>query len=165
MTIEEFWQFACKPYESETHYESIKTALRKRVRGVREDFQVRYLFDTRSLATLKRIIGFTWKKRPYDLTGLTKDELFAEALSHLLLKVLPKLKRAKRDWVAYLCQSVRNFLKDKARQDDRLLAQFDASVDVDRLTEINNISDPLELLIAKEDSAHDQENGNKPTTR
>jgi hypothetical protein len=61
VTIEEFWQFACKPYESETHYESIKTALRKRVRGVREDFQVRYLFDTRSLATLKRIIGFTWR--------------------------------------------------------------------------------------------------------
>ena len=153
VTIEEFWKFACKPVDSESDYERIKTALRKRIRGAPEDFQVRYVLDDRALETLKRIIDSTWKKRPYDLTGLTKDELFAEALSHLLLKVLPKLKRAKREWVAYLCQSVRNFLKDKAREDNRLFAHINASVDVDLLTELNNISDPIEHSIASRANA------------
>lgn len=118
-----------------------------------EDFQVRYVFDHRALATLKRIIGFTWKKRPYHLKGLSRSELFAEALSHLQLKVLPNLRRAKRNWVSYLCQSVRNFFKDKARQDSRLFAHISASVDVDRLTELDNISDPLEHSIASRANA------------
>jgi hypothetical protein len=149
VTIEEFWEFACKPYESESDYESIKTALRKRIRDAPADFQVRYLFDSRALTTLKRIIGFTWKKEPYSLKGLSRSELFAEALSHLQLKVLPNLRRAKRHWVAYLYQSVLNFFKDKARQDNRLFAHINASVDVDRLTELNNISDPIEHSIAR----------------
>ncbi len=148
VAIEEFWHFACKPYESESDYESIKTALRARIRGAPEDFEVRYTFDDRALVTLKRIIGFTWKKRPYHLVGLSRSELFAEALSHLQLKVLPHLRRVKRGWVAYLSKSVGNFFKDKAREDNRLFPHVNASVDVDQLTDLNNISDSIERSIA-----------------
>lgn len=153
VTIEEFWQFACKSYESQSDYESIKTALRKRVRGASEDFQVRYVFDHRALASLKRIIGFTWKERPYYLEGLSRRDLFAEALSHLQLKALPNLRRAEDHWVAYFCQIVRNFFKDKWRQDNRLFPHINASVDVDRLTEIDNISDPLDYSKAQRANA------------
>ena len=153
VTIEEFWHYACKPIESERRYQSVKKALRTKIGRAPEDFQVCFTFDDRALTSLKTIIRYTWSKRPYYLKGLTKTELFAESLSHLLLKVLPNLNLAKRDWVSYLCNSVRNFFKDKAREDNRIFSHVDALVDVEELTDLDSISDSLEYSTAKRANA------------
>jgi len=131
VSLDELWRFAFKS-QTQEEYESIKAEIRTRLPGQPENFQVRYLLDGEAEQVLWRIVKSV---RTYRLPITSVENLQNEALLHLIEKTLPSLWRAKRGWVSYLCQSVRNFYKDKARQESRIpIATGD-------LTEVADVED------------------------
>jgi hypothetical protein len=112
VSIEDFWDFACKPLSSEKEYDSIKAKIRSRLPEQPENFQIQYKFGEEVEDTLNRIVD---SLPPLLISGEDSTVLKLEALEHLKLKALPSLHQAKRGWVSYLRQSVRNFYADRVR--------------------------------------------------
>lgn len=116
VSLDELWRFAFKS-QTQEEYESTKAEIRTRLPGQPENFQVRYLLDDEAEQVLWRIVKSV---PPYRLASMNVEDLQREALLHLIEKSLPSFRQAKRGWVSYLRQSVRNFYKDKARQQKRI---------------------------------------------
>ena len=162
VSIEDFWRFVCKVNETKVEYESVKAELQTRLPEKQENFQIRFAFNEQAQATLKRIIESV---PPLLIRGEDSNVLKCLALEHLIQVTLPSLRRAKRSWFSYLRQSVRNFYKDKTRQDKKQFSAIGGSADADRLFDLSRFSDPEQLLMAQDSLKQEQDEVNKPVTR
>jgi hypothetical protein len=123
VSIGDFWRFAYQRVASKKDYEAIRREIRARLPGKPRDFAVRFEFDPEEVdQTLMRIVKSI---RPPRLRGeeWSKGQVLSlqfEALEDLKKSALPSLCNAKRGWVSYLRQSVRNFYKDGIRKIQRL---------------------------------------------
>jgi Helix-turn-helix domain len=136
--------------QSKREYEKLKNELRSRLRNAPENFKVRFRLDKSTLSTLERIVKSV---KPPRLSDATAQELQNDAVTHVLYRVLPDLWRAKKDWTHYAKRAVKNFYRDRVRQDKNPINRLNSLVDVDRLAELSNISDPWEYSIASGESA------------
>ena len=149
VSLDDLCRFVRQRPRSKRGYEKVKNELRSRLRHAPEEFKIRFRLDNSTTRQLERIVKSV---TPCRLRGVTAQQLQHEAIEHVVYKVLPNLWRAKKaHWTHYAKRAVKNFYRDKARQNNRLLAHIDAAIDFDQLTELDNISDPLEYWIAKQE--------------
>jgi hypothetical protein len=150
VSIEDFWRFCCREFKDQHEYETIKTEIRERLPGKPKIFAVRFQFNEKEInRVLTRIINTV---PPYRLpaeewNNQQKISLRFDALEHLKKHTLPALKNAKRGWVSYLRESVKNFYRDRYRKSKRL------DIPLSQLADQDLLSDAIEYRRWKESNS------------
>lgn len=125
VSLDELWRYAYKPRSTREEYEARKSEIRTRLPGRPEDFEVRFRLDDKTISALMAIVNSV---RPPIVAGLPVRELKADALTHLVQKTLPNLRRVRRDLRAYLRRAVRNYYNDRLREMKRSRKYLQADI-------------------------------------
>lgn len=118
VSLEEFVRYAYKTCETQTELDRLTDELRQRLEGQPTAFRVRFTLDPEALRrTLSRVAAGPVARVAISIgmSAAAREEMHAEAITHLLEHVLPALSPATRSWRSYLAQSARNFCRDRHR--------------------------------------------------